>query len=56
MKFVKYPNKARNAIFIKDSEYPFFIRKGNIICDTLTHEYQCAVTDEVMRILRKNNR
>ena len=25
MKFVEYPNKARNAISIKDSEYPLFL-------------------------------
>lgn len=26
MKFVEYPNKARNAICIKDKEYPIFLK------------------------------
>lgn len=26
MKFVEYPNKARNAIRIKDNEYPLFLK------------------------------
>ena len=52
--------KAREDIFdFYDEEVAInledvvFIGKGNIVCDTITHEQYCAVTDEVLFEIEK---